>query len=353
MWTMSPSPTHPLSTAPAWVGPWTQEELRDWFLDIPLRILLIVCVAVLLRWIVHRAINTLVGTLVARNVHDTGPIAVVDPASAGSAPTDELPIMQRSARKAARALSQSGIVDTDRQRQRVTTLGSVLRSMATVIISTIAVLMIGTEVGLNMAPVLASAGVGGVALGFGAQSLVKDFLSGMFMILEDQYGVGDLIDTGEVIGTVEEVSLRVTRVRDLNGVVWYVRNGEIVRIANQSQGWQTATVEILVAADADPERVIAILKDTVSGMESEPQWSTVLLDSPTVAGVDSITGTTMTIGIFAKVQPNEQAGIQREIRERCTVALRKAGVGGPLLVPPGFGSDPQPMPSPNKPANPQ
>ena len=174
---------------------------------------------------------------------------------------DSLPVVRRHARLAARAL-EGPFVNPERQRQRVETLGSILRSLATVVIVIIAVLMIGEELGLNMAPVLASAGVGGVALGFGAQSLVKDFLSGMFMLAEDQYGVGDFIDTGEAVGTVEEVTLRVTRLRDAQGVIWYVRNGEIVRVANKSQGWSTAMVDIPVSALESPEHVIEAVSYT-------------------------------------------------------------------------------------------
>lgn len=227
----------------------TGEQVRDWFLDAPLHILFIVLLAVVARWLSHRFIDAMVRTIVSRRTSTTssGTILAVDPV-----PTDELPVMKRQARRAARALSHSGLVDTDRQKQRVETLGSVLRSISSVLVWSIAALMIGAELGLNMAPVIASAGVGGVALGFGAQSLVKDFLSGIFMILEDQYGVGDIVDTGDVVGTVEEVTLRVTRVRDMQGVVWYIRNGEIVRIANRSQGWQTASVDVPVSSDEDP-----------------------------------------------------------------------------------------------------
>ena len=123
-------------------------------------------------------------------------------------------------------------------------MGSLLRSIVTFVVVTLAVLTVMALLGIPLGPLLASAGVAGVALGFGAQSLVKDFLSGIFMIIEDQYGVGDVIDTGEAIGTVEEVSLRITRLRDANGITWYVRNGEIIRIGNRSQGCSTAIVDM-------------------------------------------------------------------------------------------------------------
>ena len=328
----------------------TGEQVRDWFLDAPLHILFIVLLAVVARWLSHRFIDAMVRTIVSRRTSTTssGTILAVDPV-----PTDELPVMKRQARRAARALSHSGLVDTDRQKQRVETLGSVLRSISSVLVWSIAALMIGAELGLNMAPVIASAGVGGVALGFGAQSLVKDFLSGIFMILEDQYGVGDIVDTGDVVGTVEEVTLRVTRVRDMQGVVWYIRNGEIVRIANRSQGWQTASVDVPVSSDEDPEKAIAIIKESLAGMEEEPQWSRVMLEPANVAGVESISGGTMIIKVFVKCAPNEHWAVQREIRERTKIALKKAGVRGPIVIPGGYHLDPMANPvTTDKPTNP-
>ncbi|MDO5710746.1 MAG: mechanosensitive ion channel family protein [Micrococcales bacterium] len=323
------------------LGTLSWEQTWNWFLNAPLHILLIIAIATISRWLLHRSINVLVRSLIARKqtVTDSGTIQVVEPV-----PTMELPVMRRGARRAAKLLTRSGLVDNERQRQRVETLGSVLRSIASVVIWGIAVLMIGQELGLNMAPVLASAGVGGVALGFGAQSLVKDFLSGMFMIVEDQYGVGDLIDTGEVVGTVEEVSLRTTRLRDLTGVVWYVRNGEIVRIANRSQGWQTATIDFPVAIDEDPAKVTAVLGKVVDGMQEDPRWRKALLEEPTVAGVESMSGGTMTIRVFGKCAPNKHWGVQRDIRERGQMALAKAGIRGPILMPGFIEADPTSKP---------
>ena len=193
-------------------------------------------------------------------------------------------------------------------------------------------------VGLPLGPLLASAGVGGVALGFGAQSLVKDFLSGIFMLLEDQYGVGDIIDTGEATGTVEEVTLRITKLRDASGVAWYVRNGEIVRIANKSQGLSTAVVDLPVSYTEDLERVQDIIRTVVVGLYQDPDWSEKMTEEPTVAGVEQITGTTVTIRVFAKTVADQQWGVQREIRERVKVAFDAAGVQAPVVYPPLPGS---------------
>ncbi len=218
-----------------------------------------------------------------------------------------------------------------RVQQRTATLGSMLRSITAVVVWTVAILTLMSVIGIPLAPVLASAGVGGIALGFGAQSLVKDFLSGIFMMIEDQYGVGDLIDTGEVTGTVEEVSLRVTRLRDAGGKVWYVRNGEILRIGNVTQGWSTVMVDIPVASDENPQTVVDVLAKTAGAFAADPQWQSVLIDPPSVLGVESVSGGTMTIRLMLKTTPNDQWAPMRALREAALTAVARAGIRGPLL----------------------
>lgn len=230
------------------------------------------------------------------------------------------------------ALSASGF-NLERTRQRAATMGSILRSIAGFTIAVIVVLTVLATFGVPLAPLLASAGVGGVALGFGAQSLVKDFLSGIAMIVEDQYGVGDFINTGEVSGTVEEISLRVTRLRDPSGTVWYVRNGEIVRIGNQSQGWSTAMVDIPVSYDEDPAKATATLQEMLQGMDLTEAWAAPLLEPPVVLGVESVVGTTMTLRMMIKTAPNQHWGVQRELRLRAKDALAAAGIKGPVVFP--------------------
>lgn len=223
-------------------------------------------------------------------------------------------------------------LDHPRQVQRTKTLGSMLSSIAGFLIVTIGSLMILSTLGLPMGPLLTSAGIGGVAIGFGAQTLIKDFLSGLFLIAEDQYGVGDVVDLGEISGTVEEVGLRVTKVRDPNGQVWYVRNGEIIRVGNVSQGWSNALVDIPVDYKANPDQVTALITGVLTTLAEEPQWKDTLLEAPQVLGVESITGTAMTLRVTAKCVANQQWGLQREIRERSKVALDAAGIGGPTLA---------------------
>jgi small conductance mechanosensitive channel len=231
--------------------------------------------------------------------------------------------------RTARILAVATGATQERHEQRTATVGSLLRNITSIVIWLIAVLLMLAVLRIPLAPLLASAGVGGIALAFGAQSLVKDFLSGIFMIMEDQYGVGDLVNTGEVTGTVEEVGLRVTRLRDGTGTVWYVRNGEILRIGNQSQGWSTAIVDVPVAYDEDPGKVIGILDQVAADMETDDAYADILLEKPTVAGVNAVTATAMTIRMTAKTAPNQHWGIQRTLLERSLYALGRAGVRSP------------------------
>ncbi|GAA5158971.1 mechanosensitive ion channel protein MscS [Ornithinimicrobium tianjinense] len=298
-----------MDAMPSLANPFTSwDSAADWLVGTPLRIVVILVGALAVRWVAHRSIRTVVAHAVDR------------------ADDHERTSFERMIDRAAG-------VNLERRRQRALTMGSLLRSTATFVIATIALLTIMAELGVPLAPLLTSAGIGGVALGFGAQSLVKDFLSGIFMIIEDQYGVGDVIDTGEAIGTVEEVSLRVTRLRDASGVVWFIRNGEIVRIGNKSQGWAMATVDIPVASAENPERVIAVLRQVADEVYAEESWADVLLETPTVAGVESVTGGTMLVRLFAKTRPGEQYAVPREIRERALRAFEEAGIRGPVVAP--------------------
>ena len=294
----------------------TAERVQDWLLTDGLRILLTIVLAFVVRWLLHRLIARVVRTMTERTGarHDD-----VDGSRAG--------------RIWAQATGQARA----RHQQRMATLGSLLRSVVTFVVGLIATLTVMDLVGIPLGPLLASAGVGGVALGFGAQSLVKDFLSGIFMILEDQYGVGDVIDTGEAIGTVEEVSLRVTRLRDANGVTWYVRNGEVLRIGNLSQHRATAIIDMPVAYDEDVARVTEVLREAADRMAADPAWDGRLLDTPTVAGVESITGQTMTIRVLAETSPGDKIPVQRELRQRLKSAIDGAGIKAPPIGPFGYG----------------
>ena len=217
----------------------------------------------------------------------------------------------------------------ERHRQRVSTLGSLLRNIVDIVIGTIAILTILAILGVPMTPLLASAGVGGVAIGFGAQSLVKDYISGVFMLAEDQFGIGDFIQVGDLKGRVLQVTLRVTKIRDEAGAVWYIRNGEILRLGNVSQGYAATGVDVEVMLDEDPARVGEVLGVAVAGMESEPEWEHALLAPPKVLGVQGMGDETMTFRVALKAENGREGALLREVRMRCLAACRDQGVRVP------------------------
>ena len=218
------------------------------------------------------------------------------------------------------------LVNAERRRQRSQAIGSVLRSVASFVILGTAALMILAAFEINLAPLLASAGVAGVAIGFGARNLVTDFLSGVFMILEDQYGVGDTIDAGVASGEVIEVGLRVTKLRGDNGEIWYVRNGEVKRIGNLSQGWATAGVDVTVKAHEDLDRVKATLDEVAEKMSAEEPWNELLWGPIEVLGLDSVLLDSMVVRISAKTMPGKSLTVERELRWRVKRAFDAANI---------------------------
>jgi moderate conductance mechanosensitive channel len=210
--------------------------------------------------------------------------------------------------------------------RRAETIGTVLRSAAAVLIWSVAVLTILDEIGVSVAPLLAGAGVAGLALGFGAQSLVRDFVTGLFMLIENQFGVGDVIDTGVATGTVEALSLRTTRVRDPEGVVWYVPNGEIRRVGNQSQQWARALVDVAVGYDTDFDRAIGVIRDAANDVRRDEELGRYVLDEPEVLGIESLSSDSAVIRVVARTRPQEQARVARALRARVKQALDEAGI---------------------------
>jgi small conductance mechanosensitive channel len=227
-------------------------------------------------------------------------------------------------------LQPTGQSPTTRTAQRAETIGTVLRSSTSAIIYGIASMMALAELGLSLGPLIAGAGIVGVALGFGAQSLVKDFLSGTFMLLEDQYGVGDVIDLGDASGVVEGITLRVTRLRDINGTVWHVPNGEIARVGNMSQNWARLVLDVGVAYEADVDQARDVILSTTEALAADPDWSARFLDAPELWGVEALGDNSVTIRVVAKVIPGEQWMMQRELRRRIKYALDEAGISIPF-----------------------
>ncbi|MEE1938072.1 mechanosensitive ion channel family protein [Streptomyces sp. TRM 70361] len=275
---------------------WIEANWGDW-LAAGLRILLIVVVATVLRAVVRRAITR----LIAR--------------------------MTRNSEAEASGNALRGLlVNAERRRQRTEAIGSVLRSVSTFLIMGTAFLIVLSTLGIDLAPLLASAGVAGVAIGFGARNLVTDMLTGVFVLLEDQYGVGDRIDAGEATGTVLEIGLRVTKLRGDDGEIWYVRNGEIKRVGNLSQGWATASLDVEVRSDEDLEEVRSAVASAGEEMSTSAPWDEQLWAPVEVLGLDSVTLDTMVIRVAAKTMPGKALPVERELRWRIKRALDARGI---------------------------
>jgi moderate conductance mechanosensitive channel len=274
----------------------------------PVAILVIVLLALIARYLINRTISRLVRTT-----------------TDGAVPAILKPLRQRLPG----ALTDATAAVPERRRQRAEAIGSVLRSFTTATVFSIATLMILTELGLNVAPLIASAGIVGVALGFGAQSLVKDLLAGLFMLLEDQYGVGDVVDVGEASGTVEAVGLRITTIRDGRGVLWYIRNGEIVRVGNRSQGWAMVVVDMPIGF-ADVETASQVLREAADGLAADPEYHDLLIEPPQVLGIEQITVDGAVLRSTVKTSSDAQWTVGRELRRRLTEALASAGITGQI-----------------------
>jgi small conductance mechanosensitive channel len=216
-----------------------------------------------------------------------------------------------------------------RRQQRAETLSGGIRSFATIIIWGIALVLMLSALGIEASTLLTSAGLIGVALGFGAQNLLRDLIAGTFMIFEDQIGVGDVVDVGAATGTVEAVSLRTTKLRDVEGVVWYVPNGEIKRVGNKTQQWSRAVLDIPIAIDADVDRAQQVIKTTAIEMSHDEHWREKILSEPEVWGVESLALDSVVIRLVVTTAPLEQWRVARELRARIMRALTAAGVALP------------------------
>lgn len=267
--------------------------------------------AIVLRWIVHKAIGKGVEAAVTSRERFAAGLG---------------------AGRASEVMAAAAQRTSDRHRQRTHTLGSVLRSVFDMVLVVVVILMILSTLGMSVGPALASAGIGGLAIGFGAQSLVKDLISGVFLIFEDQFGVGDFVTINGVSGTVLQVGFRVTQLQDPNGQIWYVRNGEVTKVGNQTQGWSTSFVTVPVSIEEDPFAVIRVLEEMVAGLDAEPEWRDQMLESPAVLGLNNFNDQVMNFAIMAKCPGNGQWAVEREIRARAMTALREAGVRSPGVV---------------------
>ena len=227
-------------------------------------------------------------------------------------------------------LADTTPMDIGRATMRAETLAGVLRSIGGFTIWTLAIVMVLSEFAINLGPLIAGAGIVGVALGFGAQKLVQDFLSGMFMLIEDQYGLGDIVDTGEAVGRIEAITLRTTRLRDVQGTVWHVPNGQINRIGNLSQQWARSLIDFGVAYDTDVTHAMTVIKGVLDDVAADPDWRTVIMEEPEVWGVEAFGPSEILIRSVVKVQPGKQFNINREIRKRMKAAFDAEGIEIPF-----------------------
>jgi small-conductance mechanosensitive channel len=231
--------------------------------------------------------------------------------------------------------AQAETLDKDDARRRAVaranTVGHVGRSATRAVIFVIAALVALGEFDINLGPLLAGASVAGVAIGFGAQSLVRDVLAGFFVLIEDQYGVGDVIDTGVAVGTVEQVTLRATQIRDVSGTLWHVPNGSILRVGNKTQRWARAVVDVVVSHDADLRAAQRVLDQVAAGLAQDPNWGAVrLTGEPEVEGVNALRPDGITLRLVVDTEPKMQWKVERELRFRIKEAFDQEGI--PLEV---------------------
>ncbi len=214
----------------------------------------------------------------------------------------------------------------NRHRARVKTIATLLHSIANAFIWSVVIVMVLGVVGLPLGPILTSAGIGGIAIAFGAQSLFKDFISGIFMVVEDQFGVGDVVTVGDLTGTVVDVSLRVTKIRDGAGQIWFIRNGEITKLGNQSQGTMSHTLTIPVGVDTDHGTVVDVLTKVCAEFNADGSWDEVLLTEPVFLGLGAADGRILTYQVQIKTSANQHWAAARALRATCVEALTQAGV---------------------------
>lgn len=294
---------------------WTENETfaraAQWLTERPLKIVIIVFVALLC----GRLGRGLVRRFTSRMRVQSARLAERD--ARGGSKRLRTPSMLQATR------SQ----DPLRAAARAETIGSVLKNVVTIVVWSIAGMLVLGELGINLAPLLAGAGIAGVALGFGAQTLVKDFLSGVFMLVEDQFGVGDFIDVGEgIIGEVEVVNLRTTEVRDLSGTLWHFPNGEIRRVGNMSQSWSQAVVEVDVTHETDLDKAMAVMMEVADQMWEDDVWKTNLMAQAEMSGVTRIGLDGVTIRLLVKTQPAMQWAVAREFNRRIKERFDQEGI---------------------------
>lgn len=298
-----------------WTGNQTLADLSEWVIDRPFRVVVVVLVAWMINRFARRAIAAVGDKIRSSPSH---------------------PRLQRQ-----RSLGPGGTemnrAEADRAPARAEAIESVLKSLISVVVSSIALLLVLGEFNINLAPLLAGAGVVGIAIGFGAQSVVADFLAGTFMLIEDQYGIGDVIEIEGVTGEVENISLRTTKVRDLSGTVWHVPNGTIRKVGNHSQLWSNAVVDISVSYETDLREAMDLMNSVADELWQESHvdgrvgagLGGDIIEDPAVLGVQELGDHGVVLRLVVKTDPSAQWRVQRELRLRLKEHFDEAGISIP------------------------
>ena len=314
-------------TDPDWlcrkVFDWTDNSdlagVATWLVARPVKVAVIALLALIIRRVVHRAIDGLIDRLMSERSSEQREAVEAAEAAAGTLRRDLLTEKLASLRER-----------TERARQRAKTLGVLFKSIASAVIGVVTIMMLLGEFDINLGPLIAGAGIVGVAIGFGSQALVGDLLSGIFMLIEDQYGVGDVIDAGDATGTVESVGLRTTRIRDVRGTLWHIPNGEIRRVGNMSQVWARAILDIDVAYDTDLDLAMETIKTGADGLWEEELEEATIVEEPVISGVQNFGADAVTIRQSVRTEPSEQWSTGRVLRKRIKEAFDEAGIEIPF-----------------------
>lgn len=267
-----------------------------------MRIAVVVVLALMLRLVAHRLINR-----------------ITEHAANGT-----LPVTGNG--RVNRAAGAASVAGSERREQRARALGSILRSAVSIVVFGVAILTILGDLGFDLTPLLLSTTVLGVTLGFGAQNLVRDYLAGIMMLVEDYHGVGDTIKIKDTTGTVEAMTLLSTQLRDVNGVVWHIRNGTIDTVGNESQGWSRAIIDYPVPYGEDLARIRMLMEQAADSLYRERGWRELFLEEPEVWGAQELSSKEVTMRIVAKTAPMRQWELARELRARVKAVLDAAGV---------------------------
>ena len=326
------------------------DATQEWLVEKPVMVVVYVLLAMVVRWLLHRGIDrvttpsadgtparlwprreraasaALDASVRTKHLDDDDNTHTVTADESGGLTAESL---KSSSRRRTADQARTERKRAERRAQRMATIGSVLKSLVSFVVLVWVVLQTLAIVGVNVAPFIASAGIVGVALGFGAQTLVRDFLSGLFMLFEDQYGVGDWVDLGDAEGTVEHVGLRITSVRDLHGTLWYCRNGDIQRVGNYSQDFGVAFLEIPISYSADVDQTCRIAIETAKSAASTEPIRSQLVSGPELMGVNALDADCWSLRMTAVTHANMQWATERELRRRLRIAFDEAGIDAP------------------------